>query len=128
MDKGIKADWLTALRSGEYGQGKGFLKNDRSAGRTQYCCLGVLCELAVKAGIIEPSEKDDDDELYRFDGLSSYLPPKVATWADIHYQGKLYREGDTGSISDRRVSVDLADLNDYKLDFAGIADVIEKEF
>ena len=127
MIEEIKADWLTALRSGEYKQGKGFLKNSLG-GIAQYCCLGVLCELAVKAGVVEKSEVDEDEYVYTFDGQSSYLPPKVATWADIHYQGKLYRESDTGSISDRRVSVDLAGLNDYKLDFAGIADVIEKEF
>jgi hypothetical protein len=127
MDKGIKADWLTALRSGEYKQGKGFLKSQQGE-HVSYCCLGVLCELAAKAGIVEDSEVDEDAFVHTFDGQSSYLPPKVAIWADIQYQGKIYREGDTGSISDRRVSVDLADLNDYKLDFAGIADVIEKEF
>ena len=34
----IKEKWLTALRSGEYKQGKYYLKNDNNC----YCCLGVL--------------------------------------------------------------------------------------
>ena len=125
MNEGIKADWLTALRSGEYKQGRDFLKY-QDGESTSYCCLGVLCELAAKAGIVEKSEMDEDARVHTFDGQSSYLPPKVAVWADIQYQGKIYREA-TGFV-DQRVSVDLADLNDYKLDFAGIADVIEREF
>lgn len=128
MDTGIKADWLTALRSGEYKQGKGFLKDQQGDEPARYCCLGVLCELAAKAGIIEGSERDTDEYVHRFDGQTSYLPPKVATWAGIHYQGKIYRPGASGELSDARVSVDLADLNDYKMNFGQIADVIELEF
>lgn len=37
-----KEEWVTALRSGEYRQGKGFLRNSDD----EYCCLGVLCDLA----------------------------------------------------------------------------------
>lgn len=32
--------WITALRSGEYKQGKGYLKVDN-----EYCCLGVYCDV-----------------------------------------------------------------------------------
>lgn len=42
MDQRIKQLWLVALRSGKYEQGKRFLR----AGE-QYCCLGVLCDLAA---------------------------------------------------------------------------------
>ena len=40
MDKDVKQQWLTALRSGEYKQCIGELKN--SSG--EHCCLGVLLE------------------------------------------------------------------------------------
>jgi len=40
MDKEIRDKWVTALRSGEYVQGQGYLKDDG-----EYCCLGVLCEI-----------------------------------------------------------------------------------
>ena len=38
MDKELKQKWVAALRSGEYAQGNGALKDE--SGR--YCCLGVL--------------------------------------------------------------------------------------
>lgn len=140
MDAGIKAHWLTALRSGDFKQGKGYLKSETS-GSPMYCCLGVLCELAVKAGVIEKSELDVEACVHSFSSKhpgigisistsSSYLPQGVADWAGIHYQGKIYHEHVNSDEQHDlvRVRVDLADLNDHKLDFAGIANVIEKEF
>ena len=41
----IKKLWVKALRSGKYKQGRNALCH---AGR--YCCLGVLCDIAVKQG------------------------------------------------------------------------------
>lgn len=46
MNPTIKARWVEALRSGSYAQGKHTLRS--SADR--YCCLGVLCDLAVHDG------------------------------------------------------------------------------
>lgn len=40
MDREWRDEWVRALRSGEFKQGRGQL---RHAGR--YCCLGVLCQL-----------------------------------------------------------------------------------
>lgn len=37
-------DWVAALRSGKYTQGKGRLKTVTAKGPT-YCCLGVLCSI-----------------------------------------------------------------------------------
>jgi hypothetical protein len=39
--KDLFTKWLAALRSGEYKQAAGVLKNSEG-----YCCLGVLCEIA----------------------------------------------------------------------------------
>lgn len=44
LNKKLKHKWLKALRSGEYKQGKGHLKDD-FYGAT-FCCLGVLCEVS----------------------------------------------------------------------------------
>lgn len=41
----VKEKWLKALRSGEYKQGRNTLYNPDT---DQYCCLGVLCELAFQ--------------------------------------------------------------------------------
>lgn len=48
ITKEEKAAWIAALRSGEYKQGKGFLK--KKVGETyEFCCMGVL------ATIIDPT-------------------------------------------------------------------------
>lgn len=44
MNPEVKALWLNALRSGEYQQGTGKLKQTYG-GDQRYCCLGVLCDL-----------------------------------------------------------------------------------
>jgi hypothetical protein len=47
--KAFKADWVAALRSGEYRQGKEALcKTGRTADR--FCCLGVAVNLLIEAG------------------------------------------------------------------------------
>jgi hypothetical protein len=37
----IKARWVAALRSGEYAQGRGALRNEEG----ENCCIGVLCDV-----------------------------------------------------------------------------------
>jgi len=44
-----KKDWLEALRSGEYKQGKGKLRRTVK-GEVRHCCLGVLCDLRDPEG------------------------------------------------------------------------------
>lgn len=48
MRPDVKAKWITALRSGEYRQGRGSLREHDA-----YCCLGVLCDLHAKETIYE---------------------------------------------------------------------------
>lgn len=45
MNQAEKTEWLNALRSGEYEQGRRYLENDG-----KFCCLGVKCKLDVDAG------------------------------------------------------------------------------
>jgi len=44
MDKKWKNKWITALKSGEYQQGRGALRTLED----KFCCLGVLCDLYGK--------------------------------------------------------------------------------
>lgn len=54
MDRdAIRAEWIRRLRSGEYQQGRGYLKREEAIGKTLYCCLGVLCEIFVENGEIK---------------------------------------------------------------------------
>jgi hypothetical protein len=41
MKRQLRDEWVTALRSGRYKQGKNQLKKGDS-----FCCLGVLCDLS----------------------------------------------------------------------------------
>jgi len=114
MNQEIKARWVDALRSGDYEQGRGTLRRG-----DRFCCLGVLTDLAVGAGVLE------DPELYGLDGtyyyedyLTSDLHPKVMEWAGINRSG--YIKG---------ANISLIELNDaYRLSFDHIAIVIEEEF
>jgi hypothetical protein len=56
MDMEVKQKWVTALRSGEYVQGDGYLHNKK---KDTYCCLGVLCAaMGAKWGEHEGSDGD----------------------------------------------------------------------
>jgi len=43
--KQMKEAWLTALKSGEYKQGKNFLYRTTEEQEEYYCCLGVLAKV-----------------------------------------------------------------------------------
>jgi len=43
IDPVVREPWLTALESGTFGQTRGTLRFGRN-----YCCLGVLCEVALE--------------------------------------------------------------------------------
>ena len=58
MDDKVKAEWIKALRSGEYKQCKELLYRQETGG---YCCLGVLARTMGKTS----------DELV--DGLSNWM-------------------------------------------------------
>jgi hypothetical protein len=45
MNPEIKAEWLRALRSGEFRQARDKLRDKGGA----FCCLGVLCKLYANA-------------------------------------------------------------------------------
>lgn len=81
MRKEIADLWTAALRSGKYKQTRGFLKTEEG-----FCCLGVLCELAVESNIIKgPTYQDMEGERKYYYAKSRYdLPTEVREWADIN--------------------------------------------
>lgn len=115
MNQEIKARWVDALRSGDYEQGTGTLRNRDD----KFCCLGVLMDLAVKAGVIEEPKTYGLDTMYYYENhITSDLHPKVMEWAGINRSG--YIKG---------ANISLIELNDaYRLSFDHIAIVIEEEF
>jgi hypothetical protein len=115
MNPEIKTEWVTALRSGQYKQGVAALRS----GEDEFCCLGVLCEIAVKHGVIEPAAGGGDGEDYSYEARTAFLPPVVAGWAELaDPMGEIRDEG--------HLVADLAGMNDGLNSFELIADTIEE--
>lgn len=71
MPRALWEKWDAALRSGEYQQTTGTLKDVHEDGRIGYCCLGVL-QMAA----------DGDVERYQDSGAPRALPTDI--WAQAH--------------------------------------------
>lgn len=118
MNEEVKAEWVAALRSGDYPQGAGMLRSATSDG---YCCLGVLCELAVKHGVIQPPKKTLwGAYLYAHEfgdeSRDSSIPRRVAEWAGLDGPDPVVK------------AAYLSEWNDVKdADFPQIANMIEEE-
>ena len=116
MNKNVKRLWLEALRSGEYKQGRGLLRDGN-----KYCCLGVLCDIYRQRvggswfGIYTVFHDRRGDE------NASFLPRDVGRWAELPLRPNV--EG-----------VLLSSLNDgvaepycaTRLNFDEIADLIQE--
>jgi hypothetical protein len=113
MNKQIAKLWANALRSGRFKQGRGGLAK-MVGDNPSYCCLGVLCELAIENGV--KVEKRTDDYLICYDDDCTLLPQSVASWAETIPNPILLGKGATR-------------LNDILgFSFAEIADRIELQF
>lgn len=129
----IRTEWARRLRSGDYAQGKERLRDD-SNDEARYCCLGVLCELAVEAGVIRydsvmQSYYDPDEVDYvRYGGV---LPPAVSRWAELI---EVTDDGQVLTVADPVVTdptttddVPLSLLNDDGAPFITLARLIEEQ-
>ena len=143
MDKEIKAKWLTALRSGDYAQGKGAL---RRAQDDTYCCLGVLCDVMAQEGKgewIAEGSSPDDYFLFVTDGFdksmdifaaaneghseTAGLPYKLADALGLDTAGRMPEGAFVDTQGGNAWSlVGLNDSADYT--FEEIADVIDEHF
>lgn len=129
MNKAVKDKWLAALRSGEYKQGQESLHVKGEDGEPdKFCCLGVLCDLAVKDGLpcLVRGEAYDGSPVVTYDGDLALLPTRVMNWAgldSINPAPKGYE--DPQRDSDRYRST-LASYNDMGMTFPEIANLIEE--
>jgi len=129
MKQELKDKWIAALRSGDYIQGRGWLKYQDTDGVNKWCCLGVLADVT------------DNTKWSVFDPIST---PRSPTEGRIYYQyDKPPDEGEFqkfGATSLYAVGLGgdqpwlLATMNDgashvasiEPMSFLGIADWIEK--
>lgn len=133
MKPEIKARWVENLRSGKYEQGRGVLRKD-----SEYCCLGVLCEMAAEEGIVETIIPEIDEHFaevyepeefpthaYRDIGADDsevfYLPTAVQEWSDLPFNPSIEWDREGMEYQNRYLST----LNDSGKTFKEIADLIE---
>ena len=132
MRREIAERWADALESGEYVQGQSYLKTHWPKIGTYHCCLGVLCELAVKDGVDlclssvaidgQAFFSDEGKELRicktEFDEADALLPDAVVRWAGM--------DSRIGVLPPRGVC--LIELNDGGCSFKDIAETIRRKW
>lgn len=80
MKKEVVQKWVEALESGEYAQGTGHLNKNNT-----FCCLGVLCEIAAKGGVVLRLEEPSTIGAYCYGSSRStaFLPTEVRMWLGV---------------------------------------------
>lgn len=113
-----RKEWVAALRSGEFEQGRDQLKREDGS----YCCLGVATVLAMRAGVPGASlvyGLEDAGPL----GFSRGLPVRSV----YNYFGLVGEGGCTKLADDDPEDYSLTELNDeVGYTFDQIADLIER--
>lgn len=119
MDEHVKELWVKELRSGNYQQGAGCLAREVEDGSTEYCCLGVLSDIAFANGAVERRKSEVSDSIYFGERLFD-LPAEVREWAGLD-------SSDPSVLVDPDEWESLSALNDiHKKTFDEIADMIEE--
>lgn len=119
----VVAAWADRLESGQDQQCQGQLRKDNEEGPA-YCCLGVLSEMAVEAGVIDPvvikawesdgsctcqaCESDRKQFEYHYDGADSFPSIKVSDWAF----GETAATNNPALVTEDTGTVRASDLND----------------
>lgn len=125
MKQDIAKKWAAELRSKKWKQGVATLHNLHD---NSYCCLGVLCEMAVEAGVCLPEVGDDGCTVYRDnpdygrDTSCKICSDAIQKWAGLSAPvgGRFVLESHRGY-----EETSLAGMNDRGDSFEEIADVIE---
>lgn len=138
MEAEKKEKWVTALRSGQYRQGRRALITVEN-GEVGYCCLGVLCDLAIKDGVkgvrienaqVEVFYRDENDEPVEDDWVEHSdgdLPLAVQEWAGLDDNDP---QVEVGVLSNIPISQVNDGSDDYRVEphsFKQIADIIEQQ-
>lgn len=120
---------VAALRSGRYLQGHGRLK-EIFKDSIHYCCLGVMCEVAMEHGVILDVARHplgDFSMSVSFDGSSAFLRKRVLEWLglDVSVEG----DGDPviGMYGNQKISASYAN-DELKWDFERIAASMEEYY
>ena len=141
MNQEIKERWLAALRSGQYKQTDGYLNvqavnpnedNPTNNNGDGFCCLGVLCEIAVADGVIQKQRSASADffeygDPAREDWDYSVLPETVKEWAGLRDTNPFINDIPEDGDADGDYWVPISEVNDNGLSFTEIAKFIERD-
>ena len=136
--------WLAGLRSGRFPKGRGWLHvrkdeygNVVGGGEEGFCCIGVLCEVAIENGAVIPRTPNTGTVAYGIDKRDTEAPIEAVEW--LGFRVDLF-DG-LGILPDEIEWNSLAQANDYypdlgfadnpeiaELTFAQIADLIEANY
>jgi hypothetical protein len=126
--------WVKALRSGEYEQTMGCLRDN-----VGFCCLGVACDVYLKSGDASKTTKWETNKFFRYkrgdEGLiATVLPAPVKDWLGLqddsgtHFRPVEESHWNCEKIDGKFYTSDsLSGLNDSGKTFKQIADIIEDE-
>lgn len=120
LNKDVIRGWVDDLRSGNHIQTTGVLCDG-----VGHCTLGVLCERAYQAGVVERWENKEGEICYgkrngNPDDYDPYLlPSAVQVWAGLPISPIVRRGATTDSISG---------MNDTGTTFEQLADLIEATY
>lgn len=118
MDANLKAKWLADLRSGNYEQANGFLRN---ANMNSYCCLGVLC-ITAGAQFTNWTDPNAEEDEGRYRNVPVLSGDNIADGGDQELSREFMRTIGLGE----KEQADLIEMNDSGCSFSHIADYIEK--
>lgn len=130
MKQNIMKKWIKSLRSGEFKQGRGTLKQYNNKGKAEHCCLGVLCELYNRE--MKKNKKKTIAERYcdslvfrygntKFGNQKHSLPKIIEKWSGVKDSVGLFTDC-------QKETQTLAELNDDGYSFKKIASIIEKNW
>jgi len=131
LNEDIKRRWVEALRSGQYRQTREQLVDHNNTLGPRYCCLGVLCEIAVADGVVRYDERDNTyvSEENPSDYNDTALPWAVARWAGLPLEDEYGNfPSEVPVWIEGAQTICLTTLNDGRdYNFDQIADVIEEK-
>ena len=123
MKEDIAKAWIDRLESGELKQGRGSLltiyrNEEGEIIDCEYCGMGVLCQLAVEAGVTVMSRNGSFGVTLE----KSQLPLEVVEWA-----GMVFPLSRTGRFGNAPLDSVVA-MNDSDKSFHEIAEVLRKNW
>jgi hypothetical protein len=121
----IRREWVRRLREPDRKQGKRVLHRIAT---DEQCCLGVLCEVAFEAGVVEREEYDglEGGPVWQYGKAghddvqelsAAILPRSVAEWANVGQRNPVI------TVAGRNLAASAH--NDDGIPFPMIADAIE---